>query len=248
MRCPRTRAPSGLSATTSSTSGVAPCAGAANGIARHGRAWLGWPMRAANCPGYPTRSHLSASASKDPRWSRMRESARAGAFSNGRPYRDPGGYFVRARSHFLTCRDYGAADWIDRRSGETMQVLEDAQWARFEAAIAAANIRGARPRREDRRTIEAIIWRIDNGAKWRSIPAELGDCHRHMPICASAVGWSAGYGTRSWPISRGTGGNRNWDWLASTAPSRAHIRRRPVRGLAKTSVESAIHSQHRRSL
>jgi transposase len=58
-----------------------------------------------------------------------------------------------------------------------MQVLTDAQWAKFEAAIAAANIRGARPRTEDRRTIEAIIWRLDNGAKWRSIPAELGDWH-----------------------------------------------------------------------
>ena len=58
-----------------------------------------------------------------------------------------------------------------------MQVLTDAQWAKFEAAIAAAGIRGARPRTEDRRTIEAIIWRLDNGAKWRSIPAELGDWH-----------------------------------------------------------------------
>jgi transposase len=58
-----------------------------------------------------------------------------------------------------------------------MQVLSDAQWANFEAAIEAAEIRGARPRREDRRTIEAIIWRLDNGAKWRSIPAELGDWH-----------------------------------------------------------------------
>jgi transposase len=52
-----------------------------------------------------------------------------------------------------------------------MQVLTDAQWAKFEAAIAAANIRGARPRTEDRRTIEAIIWRLDNGAKWRFDPA-----------------------------------------------------------------------------
>jgi transposase len=25
-----------------------------------------------------------------------------------------------------------------------------------------------------RRTVEAIIWRCTNGAKWRSIPAELG--------------------------------------------------------------------------
>jgi len=58
-----------------------------------------------------------------------------------------------------------------------MQVLTDAEWAKFEAAIAAANIRGARPRVEDRRTIEAIIWRIDNGAKWRAIPAEFGTWH-----------------------------------------------------------------------
>lgn len=58
-----------------------------------------------------------------------------------------------------------------------MQILTDAQWAKFEVAIKAANIRGARPRHEDRRTIEAIIWRLDNGAKWRSIPAELGDWH-----------------------------------------------------------------------
>src|SRR3981189_1276944 len=58
-----------------------------------------------------------------------------------------------------------------------MAVLTDAQWAKFEAAIAAANIRGARGGAEDRRTIEAIVWRLDNGAKWRSIPAELGDWH-----------------------------------------------------------------------
>jgi transposase len=58
-----------------------------------------------------------------------------------------------------------------------MQVLTDAQWAKFEAAIAAVELRGARPRKEERRTIEAIIWRLDNGAKWRSIPTELGNWH-----------------------------------------------------------------------
>src|SRR4051794_19654289 len=111
---------------------------------------------------------------------------------------------TRARSHFLTCRDYGAAAWLDRRSGETMQVLTDAQWAKFEAAIAAANIRGARPRREDRRTIEAIIWRLDNGAKWRSIPAELGGLASCLPAvpplgCARGVGQDHG-------LRRGPGG------------------------------------------
>ncbi len=58
-----------------------------------------------------------------------------------------------------------------------MQILTDAQWAKFGAAIAAANIRGARPRTEERRTIEAIIWRLNNGANWRSVPPKLGDWH-----------------------------------------------------------------------
>ena len=65
-----------------------------------------------------------------------------------------------------------------------MQVLTDAQWAKFEAAIAAIGLRGARPRKDERRTIEAIVWRLDNGAKWRSIPAELGE---EFPL-ASLIG------------------------------------------------------------
>jgi transposase len=36
---------------------------------------------------------------------------------------------------------------------------------------------------EDRRTIEAIIWRLDNGAKWRLIPAETGDWHHAFLRC-----------------------------------------------------------------
>jgi hypothetical protein len=38
-----------------------------------------------------------------------------------------------------------------------MQVLTDDQWAKFEAAIAAVKLRGARPRGDDRRTIEAHL-------------------------------------------------------------------------------------------
>ena len=64
-----------------------------------------------------------------------------------------------------------------RLSGQTIQVLTDAQWAKFEAAIAAAGICGARPRTEDRRSIEVVIWWLENGAKWPSIPAELDDWH-----------------------------------------------------------------------
>jgi hypothetical protein len=55
-----------------------------------------------------------------------------------------------------------------------MQVLSDAQWARFEAAIAAVGMRGTRPRKDDRRTIEAIYLAprqpLDPGGTWQLAP------------------------------------------------------------------------------
>ena len=55
-----------------------------------------------------------------------------------------------------------------------MKVLSDAQWAELEPLIEACRPRGKTPPRHLRRTMEAIVWRQQNGAKWRSIPAELG--------------------------------------------------------------------------
>ena len=55
-----------------------------------------------------------------------------------------------------------------------MQVLIDAQWAELEPLIEACRPRGKTPPVDLRRTIEAIVWRHQNGAKWRSLPAELG--------------------------------------------------------------------------
>ena len=53
-------------------------------------------------------------------------------------------------------------------------VLTDTQWAEL-----APLIEQCRPAHKTvhvnlRRTIEAIVWRHDNGAKWRSIPPHLG--------------------------------------------------------------------------
>ncbi len=53
-------------------------------------------------------------------------------------------------------------------------VLTDQQWA-----VLAPLIEACRPHRKTqhhdlRRTIEAIIWRCQNGAKWRSLPAQFG--------------------------------------------------------------------------
>ncbi len=55
-----------------------------------------------------------------------------------------------------------------------MQVLSDAQWDELGPLIADCRPRGKTPPQDLRRTIEAILWRHQNGAKWRAIPDELG--------------------------------------------------------------------------
>jgi transposase len=55
-----------------------------------------------------------------------------------------------------------------------MKVLTDAQWDQLAPLIEACRPHGKTQPQDLRRTIEAIIWRHENGAKWRSIPPELG--------------------------------------------------------------------------
>lgn len=54
------------------------------------------------------------------------------------------------------------------------QVLSDAQWAVLSLLIEACRPRGKTAPHDLRRTVEAIVWRHDNGAKWRAIPPDLG--------------------------------------------------------------------------
>ena len=53
-------------------------------------------------------------------------------------------------------------------------VLTDAQWGALEPLIEACRPHRKTEHHDLRQTIEAIVWRCQNGAKWRSIPAELG--------------------------------------------------------------------------
>jgi transposase len=53
-------------------------------------------------------------------------------------------------------------------------VLTDAQWAALALLIAQCRPLHKTEHKNLRRTIEAIIWRHENGAKWRSIPPHLG--------------------------------------------------------------------------
>ena len=55
-----------------------------------------------------------------------------------------------------------------------MPVLGDAQWYELQPLIEQVRPKGKTPPQDLRRTIEAILWRHQNGAKWRAIPIELG--------------------------------------------------------------------------
>ena len=57
-------------------------------------------------------------------------------------------------------------------------MLTDAQWAMLEPLVEQCRPRGKTPPQDLRRTLEAILWRHQNGAKWRSVPAELGPWSR----------------------------------------------------------------------
>ena len=53
-------------------------------------------------------------------------------------------------------------------------MLSDAQWALLEPLIEACRPKGKTAPQDLRRTVSAILWRHQNGAKWRAIPEELG--------------------------------------------------------------------------
>src|SRR5919112_836809 len=57
-------------------------------------------------------------------------------------------------------------------------MLTDAQWALLEPLIEICRPKGKTPPQDLRRTLSAILWRHQNGAKWRAIPAELGPWSR----------------------------------------------------------------------
>jgi transposase len=61
-------------------------------------------------------------------------------------------------------------------------MLSDGQWALLEPLIEACRPKGKTPPQDLRRTISAILWRHQNGAKWRAVPEELGPWWRAAQI------------------------------------------------------------------
>ena len=61
-------------------------------------------------------------------------------------------------------------------------MLSDGQWALLEPLIEACRPKGKTPPQDLRRTLSAILWRHQNGAKWRAVPEDLGPWWRAAPI------------------------------------------------------------------
>jgi transposase len=53
-------------------------------------------------------------------------------------------------------------------------MLTDAQWTMLEPLVEVCRPHAKVPPCHLRRTMSAILWRHENGAKWRALPAELG--------------------------------------------------------------------------
>ena len=61
-------------------------------------------------------------------------------------------------------------------------MLSEAQWTMLEPLIEACRPKGKTPPQDLRRTISAILWRHQNGAKWWAIPDELDPWWRAAQI------------------------------------------------------------------
>lgn len=58
-----------------------------------------------------------------------------------------------------------------------MTALTDKQWAVIEPLLPKQNFsKGGRPRANDRRTLNGILWVLKTGAQWNELPGRYGPC------------------------------------------------------------------------
>jgi len=60
--------------------------------------------------------------------------------------------------------------------------LDDKQWGLI-AALLPQHKRRGRPRADDRRTLNGILWVLRSGARWKDLPKRYGSrstCHRRL--------------------------------------------------------------------
>ncbi len=116
-------------------------------------------------------------------------------------------------------------------------MLSDAQWALLEPLIEACRPKGKTPPQDLRRTLSAILWRHQNGAKWRAVPEELGPWWRAAQIF---IRWArAGVWERLLTLVQERGARSEWCSLMARACGRTRRRQELVeRGLSTSTRPS----------
>jgi transposase len=69
--------------------------------------------------------------------------------------------------------------------------LRDDQWELIAPLLPTPKNR-ARPRADDRRTLNGILWVLRSGARWKDLPKEYGSrstCHRRLQECQEQGVW-----------------------------------------------------------
>lgn len=69
-----------------------------------------------------------------------------------------------------------------RRDARFEDELTAGQWELIEPQLPPAKRRG-RPRADDRRTVDGILWMLRSGARWKDLPERYGSpstCHRRL--------------------------------------------------------------------
>lgn len=109
-----------------------------------------------------------------------------------------------------------------------MTLLTDAEWAALKAALDHARSGTGLPLADERRTVEAIVWRLRNGATWRAILEALGPWHRaaqlHIRYSAAGV-WE-----RAFEYLRGTGHRALGEVMLDGTSIRAHQKAAGAKG------------------
>ena len=106
--------------------------------------------------------------------------------------------------------------------------MSDGEWARLKAALDVARSGTGRPLDDERRTVEAVIWRQRNGAKWRSVPAELGPWWKAAQL---HIRWSrAGVWERAFAALRDAGAPDLGEVFLDGTSIRAHHKAAGAKG------------------
>ena len=109
-----------------------------------------------------------------------------------------------------------------------MQILSDGEWSRLKVALDEARCGTGRPLGDERQTVEAVIWRQRNGAKWRAVPSELGPWWRAAQL---HIRWSrAGVWERAFAVLRDAGQPELGEVFLDGTNMRAHHKAAGAKG------------------